>query len=96
VRGHAADGDGVTVRRRGRRLLRADGSGSTGAVLDIDGLTETLAHPVGKQPAEHIAAATGPERQQHLDLLAGVVGRLLGVGRTCRCRERKHRKHQCT
>jgi hypothetical protein len=91
--GHAADRDGVAIGRRGRRLLRADGACGAGAVFDVDGLSKAVAHPVGKQPAEHVAAATGPERQQHLDLLGGVVGSVLGVGRTWHRRERKQRKH---
>ncbi|MEH2515373.1 hypothetical protein V1279_000946 [Bradyrhizobium sp. AZCC 1610] len=93
MRGHAADRDGVAIRRGGRRLLRADGACGAGAVFDVNGLPKTVAHPVGKQPAEHVAAATGPERQQHLDLLGGVVGRVLGAGRAWHGRERKQRKH---
>jgi hypothetical protein len=59
MRCHAADHDRVAVRRRGGGLLRADGACGAGAVFDIDGLPETLAHPVGEQAAEHVTAATG-------------------------------------
>ena len=42
--------------------------------------------------AGEILYESGSERQQHLDLLGGVIGRVLGTGRTCHRRERQQRK----
>jgi hypothetical protein len=77
--GHAADGDGVAVIRRRRDHLRAERAGRAGVVLDVDALPERLAHPVGEQPPDHVAA--GCIRQQHADLVRGVGGGIFGPAR---------------
>ncbi len=88
----------VAVRRRFGGLDRADDAAGTGAILDHEGLAETLLQHAADLAGGDVGRATGAERDDHPDRAGGIVLRQTrccqnGPEQRCRQRNRQSKAH---